>query len=1289
MRVDLAPSLARPRSPGLGSRQRTLTCGIWLLALFLVLAGCGVPNSVGPTGVRSSTGTGSEQIPASMREAGTSLEPGLAPLPGRRIRFQHFSLDEGLSQTSVRSLLEDSKGFIWVGTEDGLNRFDGYRFEVFRPDPEDSNSLSEGIIRALIEDNKGFIWIGTYQGGLNRLDPRTRQFTRYRYQPNQANSLSDDRVSAILEGPSGTIWVGTAVGLDRFDPSNDQWRHFTLRRAAEGGSPSVGVLALHEDSSGVLWVGTTAGLARFDPVEMRLFYHAEFSDEDGGARDPAVQAIWEDRDGDLWVGTVRSGLLHLDRERREIARYAFDPDDPTSLSGDSVSAIYEDPWGVLWIGTDGGLNRFNPLADRFVRYQHDPREPSSLSDDQIDCLLGDRSGGLWIGTAYGGLDRYDRRSEQFVIYKAEGRNPDRSNTDAIWSIYEDKFGYLWLGTNGSGLERFDRETGSWRYFQHDPEDRNSLSNDVVMTIIGDDTDLWVGTWGGGLDRLDLNGRRFRQYRFDAGDPNSISSDVVWVVYEDSGGGLWIGTDNGLNFFDRSLNRFIRYLHDPGDPNSISSNLLGAIYQDRSGTLWVGTHGGLNRFDPDRQEFRRYQHDPDDPGSLSNDIVFAIYEDMAGRLWLGTYGGGLNRFDPESETFAHFRVKDGLPNDVVYGILEDDQGNLWLSTNNGLARFNPETEEFFNFDIVDGLQAREFNYNAYFKSRGGEMFFGGVAGVNAFYPDHITANSYVPPVELTSMSQGGEPLALDRDMPYVTDLAFQWPDNNLEFEFTALSFFQSDQNQYAYRLDGFDSGWNEIGTQRIGRYTNIPSGTYTLRLRGSNNDGVWNIEGRTLQLTFEPPLWGTWWFRGGVGLLLVTLAVGVYGLRIRGERQRRMHLETLVRERTQSLEERTAEIERRSRELEALFRADEELDRYLSLEEKFQGLVDIAVDILHADKASLMIWDEAAGSLSVMASKGFTAETLTRMQFGPGQGVAGQVYASGEPIIIEDSNQDPRVTRAIVETEGIRSIMQVPIVVGGEIFGVFSADYIELHAFTGYEKRLLVSFAQRAGQAIQNAQLYEQRRELAVTEERQRLARELHDAVTQTLFSASLIAEVLPQLWERNQEIARQQLNEVRLLTRGALAEMRTLLLELRPEALVKAKMSELLGQLARALTGRTGVSVQLEVEERVELPSDVRIALYRVAQEALTNIAKHAGAGAVEICLSSQDAQVLLAIKDDGRGFDPDHIPPGHLGVGIMCERVEAIGGLLEICSGPGKGTALRIVWPKNDGYGTGKASQR
>ena len=778
-----------------------------------------------------------------------------------------------------------------------------------------------------------------------------------------------------------------------------------------------------------------------------------------------------------------------------------------------------------------------------------------------------------------------------------------------------------------------------------------------------------------------NDIRFERISLDEG----LSQSVVLSILQDSRGFMWFGTQDGLNRYDGY--EFVVYKHDPEDPHSISDNFVQSILEDRMGALWIGTNvGGLNRLDRHANQFTRYQNDPEDSHTLSGNDVVTISEDTAGVLWIGTNGGGLNRFNPGREGFTHYREKDGLPNDVICGILEDDQGFLWISTNRGLSRFDPRTETFKNYDVRDGLQSNEFSGNACHKSSSGEMFFGGVNGLTAFSPQNIQDNAYVPPVVLTSLTQGGEEMDAGQAVESLAEVAFHWPHNFFEFEFAALSYSQPKKNQHAYMLNGFDKDWNYIGTRRFGRYTNLPGGTYTLRMIGSNNDGVWNEEGTLLRITIVPPFWATWWFRTIAALALVGGAIGGYWLRVRSIQARSRELETQVRQ-------RTSEIERRRQELEALYRADEELYRHLRLDEVLQALVDIAVNILQADKSSLSVWDDDRRErLVVRAARGFRPEALAQMTVAPGDGTTvGHVAATGEPVIVQDTRVDPRFANraSITAAEGIRSSMHVPIKIGGELFGVFSVDYVQPHAFGSDEQRLYIALAQRAALPIQNAQLYEQAQELAVVEERSRLARDLHDAVTQTLFSASLIAEALPPIWESDRDEGRQLLAEMRRLSRGALAEMRALLLELRPAAVVEASLGDLLRQLAEAVTGRKDVSVTVTVEGECELPSDVHVALYRIAQEALNNAVKHAQASQVEIGLRCETltplpspsqgegagVRVELCIGDDGCGFDPSRVPPDRLGLCIMRERAQAVGARLAIESEPGHGTQIAVVW--------------
>jgi len=668
-------------------------------------------------------------------------------------------------------------------------------------------------------------------------------------------------------------------------------------------------------------------------------------------------------------------------------------------------------------------------------------------------------------------------------------------------------------------------------------------------------------------------------------------------------------------------------------------------------------------------------------------ILSIHHDLAGGIWLGTFGGGLAKFDRQRQTIAQFREKDGLPSGVVYGVLEDDWGKLWLSTNLGLSRFDPQTEAFTTFDISDGVQSNEFNSGAYHKNASGEMFFGGVNGFNAFYPGSIARNFYKPPIVLTALAQNSVPVHPDRAPESIERAVVRWPNNSFEFEFAALNYCQPERNQYAYMLEGLDQDWYYVGTQRTGRYTNLPGKNYTLRIIGSNNDDLWNMEGTSLRVTVVPPFWQTWWFRGGIVLLLLGSIIAAVRLRFRSIEAHSRELERQVTERTRSLAERNREIERRKQELEALYRADAELHRHLSLDQVLQALVDIAVDILQADKSALMAWDDRHEKLVVRVARGYRSETLSTMTFNPGNGTVGHVATTGQPVAVKDTHNDPRLSRPspIIETEGIRSFMQVPIKISGEIFGVFSADYVQPRAFGTDDKRLFLSLAQRAALAIDTAQLHEKSQELAVIEERSRLARDLHDAVTQTLFSSSLIAETVPQLWDTDPEEGRQLLKELRQLSRGALAEMRTLLLELRPAALAETNLGDLLRQLGEAVTGQIGTSVVVTVEGQCVLPSTVHVALYRIAQEALNNVVKHSAADHIAISLlcttrlvadlGTPRNQVELCIADDGQGFDPERVPPDRLGLGIIRERAQSIGAELEIQSQPGKGTKVVVTW--------------
>lgn len=1182
------------------------------------------------------------------------------------VRFERITVEQGLSQNAVLTILQDQYGFMWFGTEDGLNKHDGYTFSIYEHDTEDMSSLSDNLVSKIYEDREGNLWVGT-KNGLDRFDRKTETFSHFQHNPDDSSSLGGSWVVSIYEDSAGRFWVGTDDGgIAEFDRATGSFTNHQHDPENPLTVSSNSVRTIYEDRNGNLWVGTHGGLNQFDPNTGHFVRYQHDPKVPTSLSDDRVSAILEDSAGVLWIGTEGGGLNQFDSSSQTFLQYKNNPDDPNSLSHDRVRALFIDQRGRMWVGTQNGLDNFDSQQGRFRHYRHDPSDPYSLSSNSIWSIYEDKTGVLWFGTYGGGISKLSGARNKFGLYHHQPDDPNSLSDNMVWSLFEDQESSLWIGTFNGGLNKLNRETGDFTHYKHDPNEPSSLSSNDVRTILADHTGaLWIGT-SGALDLFIPQSETFKHYRLDPDDPKSPENRVI-VLLEDSAGDLWVGTRSaGLNLFDRETGAFIRYSHDPDDPGSLSDNRVWSLHESRSGEIWVGTLGGINVLNKERTRFTKYIHDPQDPNSLSNDSIFSIHEDPSGAVWIGTWGGGLERFDPETQKFNHYTEKEGLPNNVIYGIEADYDGHLWLSTNLGLSKFDPQTETFHNFDISDGLQDNEFNVGAHFKSKTGELFFGGIRGFNAFFPEYISDNPHIPPIVITNFAKFNQTIRTNLFDNEHIDLSYK--DNFISFEFAALDYSVPEKNQYAYMMEGQDEGWVDSGTRRYASYTNLKGGKYTFRVKGSNNDGIWNEEGVSLRITVTPPFWETWWFIGIIVVVVTGSVIAGVRFRVRSIEARSQELENLVDERTQ-------EIEQRTRELETLYRADEELYRHLQVDEVLQSLVDIAVDILKADKSALFVWDERGEKLFVRAARGFKPETLSKMVFAPDEGIISIVAATGEPIIVEDTHQDSRVATRITEPEGIRSVMHFPIKIGGQVYGVFSADYSQPRGFGEDEQRLFSALAQRAASAIQNAQLYEAAQELAVVKERSRLARDLHDAVTQTLFSASLIAEVLPRIWERDTEQGQQRLAELRELTRGALAEMRTLLLELRPTALIEADLGELLRQLAESITGRARVPVNVKIQGECELPPDVKVAIYRIAQEALNNVAKHSMADTVEVNLHCEPGRIEMQIIDDGQGFNPSETSAESLGLGIMRERAEVIDAQLNIMSEIGEGTTIEVLW--------------
>jgi len=609
----------------------------------------------------------------------------------------------------------------------------------------------------------------------------------------------------------------------------------------------------------------------------------------------------------IWLGTYQ-GLSRFDMQTETWRTYRYQADAPHSLSANIVRAIYPAANGKLWVGThSGGLNLFDPTTERFSRYQADRNHPAAISDNIIFSVYQAQDGTLWIGTALGGVNKLDPQRKKFRLYQPQANNPQSLSALDVFGLYIDRAGIVWIGTAGGGLNKFDPQTEQFTRYQHDDQQPQSLSHNFVHSILEDrEGALWVGTWGGGLNKFDRRMGQFTAYKNDPNDPDSLSDNTVRAIAEDDDGNLWVGTaSTGLNKFDRQTGHFRHYRYYPDQPDGLMSDNIWNIFKDRQGYLWISTGQGLEQFDPKTEQFTHYRHDDQNPQSLTANTVYNMYEDDAGMLWLAT-AQGLNRFDRTTQQFTHYLAQDGLPDNRVQNVVADQQGYLWLGTVKGLARFDPKTETFKVYDASDGLQGDFFREWAYARSANGELYFGGINGLNRFHPDEITDNPNLPPVVLTDLLLFNQSVPIGADSVLAqqmssTEAITLAPDQTVfGLEFAALNYTSPNKNRYAYLMEGFDKAWVATTAQRrLAAYTNLNPGRYVFRVKATNNDGLWSDREVALNITILPPWWKTWWFRA---LVLSSMLGGLAWRWHRIEAQKR-HLQQVVTERTAALSER--------------------------------------------------------------------------------------------------------------------------------------------------------------------------------------------------------------------------------------------------------------------------------------------------------------------------------------------------------------------------------------------------
>ena len=814
---------------------------------------------------------------------------------GRKdLSFIHYATDQGLSSNEASCLVQDNLGFIWVGTGDGLNRFDGYTFKVYRKEFNDSTSLCDNFINTLFVDSKGNLWIGTQKG----LSYYNRDFDSFiNYYPFDGDYTSQsNNVSDIVEDIEGNIFVCLEHGIYKYSQTEGKFSKVL------GSKPEIKYLFF--DSDNQLWVLTDENIYLYtsdlEPLDTIVNPEVKYP----------YNCIVEDKDK-YWIASEGSGVFWYDKQTRTLVD-EFHND----IYEDYVSTIYKDKENNIWVGTNSSLKLYDRKNDIFHYYYYDENDNHSFSTSGITSIYQDKEGNYWVLTAQGGVSVSLVRKQFINITSDPGRDLSLSKR-VISSLLIDKDDRLWAGAFRAGLDIINYNKRKVTHYEYNPLKSESLGAHSVLMLFEDSQEnIWVGTYRGGLQLFNEESGTFKTYKHNPVDEYSIAGNDVRAMVEDKDGNLWLANaGKGLDKFDRQENRFYHFRQEKNNiENSLINDWLYALLYDSEGNLWIGSSFGLSMYNIEKNTFTNYFNDPSDSSTLSNNYINCIFEDSKKQLWIGTHEG-LNKFENTTKSFTRYLQKHGLPNSVINGILEDDSGNLWISTNKGISKFNPDVETFRNYDIHDGMSSNEFSSGACSKNQQGMLFFASDNGIVSFYPDSIKNVLEPPSVFITGLKlfnkqvlvgEGDSPLK--KNVIETKELNLHHSEASvISFEFVSISYIQSERKQYAYKMDGFDSDWIYCGSKREVTYTNLDPGKYTFRVKACNHDNLWNEEGAVIHLTILPPWWKKRWFTISVILAIIGFLIGIFLIKTNSLQVQKNTLEKLVKERTQEIEDKNKSL----------------------------------------------------------------------------------------------------------------------------------------------------------------------------------------------------------------------------------------------------------------------------------------------------------------------------------------------------------------------------------------------
>ncbi|MEP2023910.1 MAG: two-component regulator propeller domain-containing protein [Reichenbachiella sp.] len=834
---------------------------------------------------------------------------------GQNRSSKFISIKAELSQNTVASIVQDHNGFLWIGTRNGLNRYDGINMTSYEYDGSDTTSLSNDYIRLVFEDSDNQLWVGTMGGGICLYNEDLDSFERF-HVPGMPAYLKKASVKSFLEDEFNNIWFGTEkYGLHYYNRTTGEIKSYQKNLDDPFSISANHITGIVKDNIGNLWISTWGGgMNLFDHNSQRFIVYKHDKDKPESIASNIIRKLYKTKEGDIWLGT-HGGLDKL--EYHESGRFVFHHQKLDTELGKSgtrvILSILEDDSNQLWIGTEnGGLNVISLETGNSILYTFDPRREYSLQNNSIWSLYQDNTGIIWVGTFNKGIFKIDRNASKFEHFQ---HNPHFSNSlsnNAVSCFVEDKLGNVWIGTDGGGLNYWNVKKNTFKSFTT-KDKSNPISKDAILSLLLDSNEnLWIGTWDGGINLKRKGSDKFERFTLDHPLNSSQGFENVFAIHEDKKGRIWFSAfRDGLFAYDPSDRSFIGFNHDSDNPHSISSDYVRAIMEDKNGTLWIGTEGGgLNQmFETNGQySFKRYMTDENNDKGISSNTVISLMQDQEGIIWVGTFSG-LDRLDSKKEEFTKIGKKQGLPNEVIYGIEQDEKKNLWLSSNRGLSKYDPISGDVQNYRKADGLQGMEFFKNSSYTLSSGEMLFGGVDGFNRFRPDQIKKNTYEPKVFFSDFRLYNQSVKVGEDSPLKKNIRktekinLNYDENDFSFEFAVLSFSQTSKNEYAFQLVNHDEGWQKVGNRREAYYTNVPPGYYVFKVKGTNNDGIWSSHESAVEIVISPAWYSTYWAYSLYIVIITALLVwGIQTIVNRERLQTQLHVEHMELSKMQELDE---------------------------------------------------------------------------------------------------------------------------------------------------------------------------------------------------------------------------------------------------------------------------------------------------------------------------------------------------------------------------------------------------